>query len=106
MNRLRDLPEYRYRTDATFHTLVDSLEALLIHAHLTPSEIREAAMLAAIHHEERSRRREDFVKRDRAQTALEVLETDAANQARERENDNRTGQEINERREELNHDRT
>lgn len=54
MNHLRDSPKYRYRTDTTFHTLVDSLEALLIHTRLTPSEIREAITLAVIHHVMRS----------------------------------------------------
>jgi hypothetical protein len=46
-------PEERYRTDPMFRNVTDTLEALVIHAQLTPSEIREAAMLACIHHEMR-----------------------------------------------------
>lgn len=46
-------PEDRYRHDPTFHSLVDILEAHLHAAEMTPTEIREAAMLAAIHHEMR-----------------------------------------------------
>lgn len=43
----------RYMRDAVFHTVVDSMRALLYNARLTPSEIREAAMLACIIEEER-----------------------------------------------------
>lgn len=46
-------PEYRYFNDPVFHQLVDTLEALVREAELTPSEIREAAMLACIHYEMR-----------------------------------------------------
>ena len=50
-------PEQRYRTDAMFRNVVDSLEALIHHAQLTPSEIREAATLAAINYEMHTVRR-------------------------------------------------
>jgi hypothetical protein len=43
----------RYRTDAMFRQLVDMLYAQIDHATFTPSEIREAAMLAHILYEER-----------------------------------------------------
>ena len=46
-------PEERYQTDITFRRLVDSLEHLIHTVQLTPSEIRDAAMLAAIHYESR-----------------------------------------------------
>jgi hypothetical protein len=49
-------PEYRYRNDATFRHVVDALEHLIVSASLTPSEVREAAMLACIHHEMRTPR--------------------------------------------------
>lgn len=43
--------ESKYLNDAEFHTLVDSMEAFIHHARYTPSEMREAAMLASIHFE-------------------------------------------------------
>jgi hypothetical protein len=43
----------RYRSDAMFRNLVDMLYAGIDHAQLSPSEIREAAMLAHILYEER-----------------------------------------------------
>lgn len=47
-------PEERYRRDATFHQLVDTLDHLIEWAQLTPVEVREAAVLACIHHETRN----------------------------------------------------
>ena len=49
-------PHSRYRRDRAFATLVDTLELLIHRAEYTPTEIREAAMLAQIHHEERNPR--------------------------------------------------
>ena len=49
MKSIRD----RYLTDAAFHYVVDSMRALISGAQLTPSEVREAAMLACIIEEER-----------------------------------------------------
>jgi hypothetical protein len=46
-------PRDRYLTDAVFHHLVDTLVAAVEAAQVTPSEIREAAMLAQILYEER-----------------------------------------------------
>ncbi len=43
----------RYQTDATFRQLVDLLYSSIDNAQFTPSEIREAAMLAHILYEER-----------------------------------------------------
>jgi hypothetical protein len=42
----------RYESDAHFHTLVDTLRAVIDRAEFTPTEIREAAMLAQIMYEE------------------------------------------------------
>jgi hypothetical protein len=53
-NRLS--PEIRYHRDAQFHTIVDHLELLIREAQFTGTELREAAILACIHHEERSSR--------------------------------------------------
>lgn len=44
-------PEERYMCDASFRQLVDTMEAMVRHARFTPSEMREAAMLASIHYE-------------------------------------------------------
>jgi hypothetical protein len=47
-------PEERYRHDATFRQLVDMLEYLLHDAKTTPTEIRDACLLALIHHEQKA----------------------------------------------------
>jgi len=44
-------PDERYRTDRMFQHLVDSLYCQIREARYTPTEIREAAMLAQIHYE-------------------------------------------------------
>ena len=49
---MRLLPTDRYRDDAAFRTMVDQLRACIDRAEFTPSEIREAAMLAQILYEE------------------------------------------------------
>ncbi len=43
----------RYRNDAQFRQLVDLFYSYIDHAQFTPSEIREAALLAHILYEER-----------------------------------------------------
>lgn len=45
--------EYRYLHDPQIKALVDSLEHHIYALRFTPSEIRECAMLAAIHYEQR-----------------------------------------------------
>jgi hypothetical protein len=40
-------PRHRYRNDPTFHHLVEMLRGLLRGAQTTPSELREALLLAA-----------------------------------------------------------
>jgi len=42
---------YKYQNDAHFKALVDSMEAFIHHGDFTPSEVREASMLASIHYE-------------------------------------------------------
>lgn len=44
-------PEGRYRRDPQFRSLVDSMQMFIRNCQFTPTELREAAMLAAIHHE-------------------------------------------------------
>jgi hypothetical protein len=46
-------PEARYLHDTAFRSLVDMMEAHMHAAHFTPSEMREAAILAAISFERR-----------------------------------------------------
>lgn len=45
--------EERFERDPMFHALVESLCAAIENLELTPTEIREAAMLAALKHEQR-----------------------------------------------------
>lgn len=49
-------PEGRYRNDANFRVLVDMMEAHMHHGDFTPSEMRMAALLGAIHFEMRKTR--------------------------------------------------
>lgn len=49
-------PQYRYMNDATFRTLVDSLTKLIREAKITPTELREACLLAQIHYEQLNER--------------------------------------------------
>ena len=46
-------PRDRYASDPAFHHLVDLIEVMIERAEFSPSEIREAAMLACINHEMR-----------------------------------------------------
>ena len=45
-------PEDRYQNDMEFHVLVDTIEAKIIEARYTPSELRQAVILACIHFEQ------------------------------------------------------
>ncbi len=47
-------PEYRYEHDVAFHHVVDMLESVIHSTQMTPMEVREASMLAAIHYELRN----------------------------------------------------
>jgi len=55
-----DTPEDRYMRDPVFHHFVDAVEQLLHQAQMTPTEVREATMLACIHYDLRHVRRPIF----------------------------------------------
>ena len=48
----RDSPRARYRRDSDFHSLVDMMRAMIHRAQFSPSELREAALLASCMYEE------------------------------------------------------
>jgi len=43
--------EDRYHNDPIFHTLVDQIYAAILQKHYTPTEVRDAAMLASLKYE-------------------------------------------------------
>lgn len=47
-------PAEKYNNDAQYRTLVVAIEHQLHEANFTPSEVREAAVLACIHYEQRN----------------------------------------------------
>ena len=68
-------PKEKYANDPNYRRLADMLEALIVKAEFTPSEIREACMLACILHEQ-YRRIGQVVISAEAERAMEVLETE------------------------------
>lgn len=46
-------PQERYERDPMFKQMVDIMESVIAQAGMTPTEIREAAVLACIHYEMR-----------------------------------------------------
>ena len=68
-------PKEKYANDPNYRRLVDMLEALIHQAEFTPSEIREACMLACIRHEQYRRVRPVVISAEAAR-AMEVLETE------------------------------
>jgi hypothetical protein len=57
----RDLPRDRYRRDASFRKLVDIMVSMIIKSEFSPSEMREAAVLASTIYEERIIWRSRFI---------------------------------------------
>ena len=68
-------PKEKYANDPNYRRLVDMLEALIVKAEFTPSEIREACMLACIRHEHYRRIRPIVVSAEAAR-AMDVLESE------------------------------
>ena len=68
-------PIEKYNGDNMYRRLVDSLEALINQAEFTPSEIREACVLACINHEYR-RRRVPIILTKEAAAAIGILESE------------------------------
>jgi len=46
-------PKEKYMNDPEYHNLVNTLEQLIERAHFSPSELREACVLASINYEMR-----------------------------------------------------
>ena len=68
-------PKEKYANDPNYRRLVDMLEALIHQAEFTPSEIREACMLACILHEHYRRIGQVVISAEAAR-AMEVLEAE------------------------------
>lgn len=68
-------PNEKYANDPSYRQLVDMLEALIVQAEFTPSEIREACMLACIRHEQYRRMRPVVISAEAAR-AIDVLESE------------------------------
>ncbi len=65
-------PKEKYMNDPEYHHLVRTLEGLIEQARFTPSELREACMLASINYEMRHVRESKID--PRAMDALDTLE--------------------------------
>lgn len=64
--------KHRYMTDAHFKMFVDVLENLIHQAQYTPSEIREAAIMAATNYEMHNTRRRTFRMKDGEMSVEEI----------------------------------
>ena len=65
-------PKEKYMNDPEYHHLVNTLEGLIEAARFTPSELREACLLASINYEMRHVR--DMQIDPRTEEALHVLD--------------------------------
>lgn len=65
--------KYRYNNDPQVRALIDSLEGSIHNLQFTPSEIRECAMLAAIHYEQR-RTRQNYLEENSNSAEVKPVE--------------------------------
>lgn len=73
-------PAEKYANDNDYRMLVDYMEAIIHKAAFTPSELREAAMLASIHYEQKSPRKiMYYTSPPEVEAALKVLDKSFAN---------------------------
>lgn len=73
-------PREKYMNDPEYHRLVEFLESFIEHARFTPSELREAAVLASINYEMRHVREQTIDPRTEA--ALRILDEFTARRTR------------------------
>ena len=73
-------PKEKYMNDPEYHHLVSTLEGLIVQARFTPSELREACLLASINYEMRHVR--DHQIDPRTMEALDTLERRFINKRR------------------------
>lgn len=66
-------PKEKYRNDPEYHQLVNMLESFIERAKFTPSELREAAILASINYEMRHLNRPNIIESS-IDDALRTLE--------------------------------
>ena len=67
-------PRDKFQNDPAYHELVCLLESFIDKAHFTPSELREAAILASINHEMRNIRPIEY-RNDRVEDAFKTLDS-------------------------------
>lgn len=73
-------PKEKYMNDPEYHNLVRTLEGFIEQARFTPSELREACILASINYEMRHIR--DFAIDPLVTNAIDVLDDFAGRRAR------------------------
>lgn len=67
-------PREKYMSDPHYHELVNVLESFIERARFTPSELREAAVLASINYEMRNIRSASIDPDPRIREAFETLD--------------------------------
>jgi len=67
-------PKERYETDNDFRTLVDVIFSFIDNAQYTPSELRQAVILASIRHAQLNIRVNNLILDRKASQTLSILE--------------------------------